>query len=252
MLSVCSKTIIPEYHRNKPLFFLHLPKTGGTTFRHMLARRFNPNSMIQITSNLDLSKINDEPRIYWCHGNYTLMHNRLPAGTQLITLLREPVSRTISLYYFARRAKSCTWHAPLHQHKADLNMFVTHPATSHEIVNPQTHRLAAETRPPEEERYSLERLRLAKKHLNECLFFGLQERFEESMELFAHTFGVPAFKTIDRKLENPDRSVSKKVDSTTLKEIISRTRLDDELYRYAESLFEARLEHFRNSGAKFA
>lgn len=82
--------------------FYHIPKTGGTTFHHMLKRvygkRFRWVKPQRWRTRQGLS-----PRILAVAGHMPWgMHKRWKFDGQLVTFLRDPVERIISLWWFMR------------------------------------------------------------------------------------------------------------------------------------------------------
>lgn len=71
------------------LFFMHIPRTGGTTISHILNNYFR---CVKVSSK-ELSPLKTE----CLHGHFRYSPNRI--GTW-VTFIREPKSRLISLYNY--------------------------------------------------------------------------------------------------------------------------------------------------------
>jgi len=94
-----------------PLLFDHFPKAGGTTIRRYLLRCFHPDDTFNLSpfklgcSRVDFASLpSHEHRRFKCvlaHGGRAL-RTWMPLDTAVITTVREPVSRTISWYFYAR------------------------------------------------------------------------------------------------------------------------------------------------------
>lgn len=80
-------------------------------------------------------------------------------------------------------------------------------------------------------------LELAKQQLEYCACFGIHERPEESAELFAHTFGLSVEFPTANPPQDPDDELAEAVNR--------RNQVDSELYRFANTLFDARLRLMR-------
>ena len=86
------------------LFFLHIPKTGGTTIDTMLREHFAP---VIVCPSKFYCAIYMPPAIvdkYWyfsAHAPYDLIFN-IPKPCQMISVFRNPITRSISEYYFNR------------------------------------------------------------------------------------------------------------------------------------------------------
>ena len=87
------------------LFFLHIPKTGGMTLHAMLAKHFRPEKICPErhfeAALVPPSEVNRYD-FFSAHTSYDLFL-RLPKPARVVTLLRDPIERTISDYFFLRR-----------------------------------------------------------------------------------------------------------------------------------------------------
>src|SRR5262249_170075 len=90
------------------LVFLHHPKTGGTTLHHILMRGFDEDEICPERFNgLQHYSAGDLARYRYFSGHFDLLSvSLIPGEKKIITMLREPISRLISLYYFQRAHKA--------------------------------------------------------------------------------------------------------------------------------------------------
>ena len=90
------------------LVFMHLPKTGGTTLHNLLSKNFNPEDICSERHNkLDtIEKFKLKSWIFFS-GHYDLnsINQNISEPKKIITILREPKSRILSAYYFAKSHK---------------------------------------------------------------------------------------------------------------------------------------------------
>jgi hypothetical protein len=86
------------------LVFLHLPKCGGTTLHNMLVDWYGPANMHPERFNgLYQSSVQDLASKTLFSGHYDYYSTQLvPGNPRLITFLRDPRSRLVSLYHFHR------------------------------------------------------------------------------------------------------------------------------------------------------
>ncbi|WP_198373668.1 sulfotransferase family protein [Roseomonas rosulenta] len=87
------------------LVFLHLPKTGGTTLHHHFSAFFRPEEICPSTGP-DLHLIPPERLAAYRYfaGHFVYDQLRLITGPLFtVTVLRPPVERLLSAYYFLRR-----------------------------------------------------------------------------------------------------------------------------------------------------
>jgi hypothetical protein len=133
-----------KFHRHdRPLYFLHIPKTAGTSMRSILMEAFG-DRLCPATMWDDFFR---EPGlrcgVYDAYSGHFGMI--LPAflGTRMriFTILREPVSRTVSHFHEVRRTVSHPMHYLVS--KQTLRDFVFDPATVPMLLNFQARYLAA-------------------------------------------------------------------------------------------------------------
>ena len=93
--------LAPETNR---LVFLHTPKTGGTSLHSMLKKNFQQHEIFPDRfDGLLNSSLHCLLRYKYFSGHFDfLAASSVPGNTKVVTLLREPVSRVLSHYYFYR------------------------------------------------------------------------------------------------------------------------------------------------------
>ena len=122
------------------LIFLHIGKTGGSTLATILNRIFSPNSffykyVIPISQNpsllgiwsiqkvkSELLNVSIEEKLSWEYIGGHLpfgIHEYLGARSYYVTLLRDPVERVLSSYYYC-----CQRHYDVTGEKIDLESFI--------------------------------------------------------------------------------------------------------------------------------
>ena|SRR5450432_4026868 len=223
------------------LIFLHIPKTAGTTLNRIIEWQYNPLSIFTLDpyrfrATAERFKTLSEERrrrmrVVRGHLYYGL-HEFLPQGATYITMLREPVARFLSSYYFILRRPLHPLHRKLKKEQLGVEDYLR--------IIPHRHnfqcRLIAGVKNGEigDERL----LDMAKEHLTKSFsVVGICERFEESLMLIAKTFGwdVPFYE---------NRKVSKnrsRVDQSSIEMIQEHNRLDLELYEFGKKLFDESL-----------
>lgn len=240
------------------LYFLHIPKSAGTTFRAFLEDHFDID---QICPHLVLEDIlarppSDLARYRLISGHHAwFLHSLLPRPPLVVTVLRDPVARTLSHFYHQRN-KTDAW---MHEVVRDwtFERYVHDPLGISEITNFQVRYLAMDRiqedywdHSPIRDRdhdaltakYSDPRLLdRAVERLESAITFGLVERLEETFRLVAHTFGWPGSTSPPRL--NPRRSERDAGDLTdrALEQVKRLTVLDQRLYDHAARLFDQRI-----------
>src|SRR4029077_12394403 len=94
------------------LIFLHIPKTAGTTLNRIIEWQYSPLSIFTIdpygiratSERLKTFSEQRRRRLRMVRGHiFYGIHEFLPQGATYITMLRDPVARTLSTYYFILR-----------------------------------------------------------------------------------------------------------------------------------------------------
>lgn len=231
------------------IIFQHIPKTAGTTFRYIIQYQFPPSGICELYGSSGphiqriekLQKLSDSQRkkikIINTHIGFGL-HNFLQQPCTYITFLREPISRTISMYYYFQKTKNFRFS------NLSLREFVQ---TYEGVQNGMTKNLAgivlksqlSEHSENQEFFCTEESLKIAQENIQKHFkFVGISERFDESLLLLQQKLGwkIPLY----------DRSnISKKpnnIDQDTIKLIEELNQFDSQLYQYAVTIFEQLIE----------
>lgn len=224
------------------LFFIHIMKTGGTTFYFNLRAHFGPEHVFpgdgdgeMVDRYLEVRRLTEltEDRLRTIRafaGHYPFVASQmvgLPVRT--ITVLREPVDRTIS-YLFQRMSSGSHAGASPEEVYEDgyLNPFW--------IANHQTKVFALSTddtfedvrQPLEIDRHRLER---AKANLEQVEVIGLQSHYVDFTREVEQRFGIPA--SVRKQRVNTS---AKEIPASLRRRIEEDLRYDLELYDFAESL----------------
>ncbi len=230
----------------RALIFLHIPKTAGTTLNRIIEWQYNPLSIF----TMDPYRIRATPerlkqlsearrrRLRMVRGHfYYGVHEYLPQESTYITMLREPVARFLSAYYFLQRRPLHPMHRKVKSERIGVEDFIR---LTPQRQNLQCSLIAGIKSNGKCEESTLE---IAKENLAKSFsIVGLSERFEESLMLIAKTFDweIPFYE---------NRKVSKtrpKVESSAVEMIKEHNRLDLELYEFGKGLFEASLAKKEN------
>jgi hypothetical protein len=87
------------------LVFLHLPKTGGTTLHHHFSAHFTPDEICPLRSpGLERYTVTELAQWRYFSGHYNAEEiKRIPGPLFVVTVLRNPIERLLSHYYFWKR-----------------------------------------------------------------------------------------------------------------------------------------------------
>jgi hypothetical protein len=253
--------------QNEPLpllVFVHIPKTAGTTLRTVLNMN-EPGSRSRALGNvfkgggglnkapiarLRAGKGPDLTRVRLVRGHVPLgireyLPKHLPEGRELrcFTFLRDPIDRTLS-HYFAIRETGRGYRLPPLAADAALEDALE-GGYLHD--NLQTRMLSGLPEPFGE--VDDEMLERAKRNLrDELAFFGLTERFDESLVLAKQRLGLRAILYGSSSRVNTSRPRGDDI-SAALRRAAERCNpYDIRLYRYAQELFDNAPER---QGAEF-
>src|SRR5581483_8192664 len=180
---------------DKALLYLHLPKCGGTTLNRVIEWEYNPLRIYSIDPSFfrwSYYKLGKWPkerlakmRVFKGHMPFGL-HRILPQPATYITVLREPVERVISEYYFAKHYRL----HPQHRRMQSLSLEEYSMTTPHH--NLQCKLLAGLPGPRDflDGDCSELHLETAKQNVaNHFSLAGLTGRFEETLALLKLIFG---------------------------------------------------------------
>lgn len=235
------------------LYFLHIHKTAGSSLREYIQSKFPIPKISRL--RWELPFLVNAPRetlaqwrVFCGHYGYYL-EGILGRPVVHVTMLRDPVERTISAFY-DQKWREDLW---LHDHIKDMTLedYVFDQIGTREVMNFQTRTMAFDSveehlkgyaelwRDPERTREvlgSAEMLELAKRRIAACACVGFQDRFQDSMRLLAYTFGWARPESEPRK--NIRRTQREVLSDRALERIREITALDQALYDFARERFE--------------
>jgi hypothetical protein len=246
------------------LVFEHIPKTAGTTLRQVLRRRYGSRLAVHFSvaqprrraaELAALIEAGRPPRALISTVGYGL-HERLPGSLRYahFTLLRDPIQRTISNYYYSLQIGEVQEGTSLVAFcSADPDTVVAARATNKQTAflasrnwNYQTAFLSGlraqqllDGRPFDPADYDEALLERAKRNLDAFVVPGLVERFDETLLLLGHTLGWP-LRTLRFVQKNRGRRRPKRLDLSAEERdaLAAANALDLELYRHAAERFE--------------
>jgi Sulfotransferase family len=236
------------------IIFLHLPKTGGSTLARVIKRQYRPESVLRLYESefgeeLEQLRPFQLERLRAVMGHFYFgAHNFLSRPARYMTLIREPVERIISHYYFVRRSPGHEFYEPANEFS--LKDFVEYCSieTERRSDNDQTRQLAGVHGRGSSQTDAAELLEIAQRNLAEHFsVVGITEEFDRSLILARRTFG---WKHVFYTSRNVTRQRPHKDELTqeTLEVIEAHNDQDLQLYRCARDLLT---EHIRREGSGF-
>jgi hypothetical protein len=263
--------IFKRFRRAEPATnFVHIPKTAGTSFivwldRFFPAERIFPHQLWREVRDIDPAE-NQTYELYRGHfgggGVRQLTHRPLAS----LTILRDPVELAKSTYQYVLREQNTRVHRLLKTQDFSLRDFISHPQTQPLVTNRLIRNLSfdfAEDPDAQEVFLSAEtvqylqqhlgqgkqpladgdRLKRAKAFLQQAHWFGLAERFNESMQLLSFVNAWRPMGSSQKLNTSPGIEVS----ATCLEHIKSLNAEDLAFYRWAAQLFDERFAHMQRT-----
>ncbi|MEH7237273.1 sulfotransferase family 2 domain-containing protein [Bacillus sp. JJ1562] len=210
------------------LIFMHIQKTAGSTLRSILNKEFGKENTWfgRTLDELPKDRI-DELKCVGGHFEYGIHENFTRPYTYL-TMLREPVDRVLSYYYFLKNNPARSKYDEVIN--MDLDMFLQN--YKKQTSNYQTKRIAGGEINLEKAKQNL---------ISDFSFIGLTERFDESLELMKKVYGLPNFKYKKSRNITQNRPSKQETPKSVIKMIEEHNELDIKLYQFVSKLFEQRL-----------
>ncbi len=230
------------------VIFLHIPKTAGTTLHLIMAQQYDPWVVYHFANNRPSKAIHDfralpqtrQEGMTALYGHVPFgLHEHLDRPCKYITILRDPVERIISNYYFVLRRERHFAHQGVRDGQMSLKDFVTSNIVPR-MDNTMTRMLAGARRIPFGE-CPPELLEEAQANLRDHFaLVGLTERFDETLMLLRSMLGWPE-PYYARFNVTPNRPRQAEIPADTLSAIEEINHLDVELYRHVQQLFEEKI-----------
>ncbi len=248
------------------LIHLHIPRNAGSTLGRLLRLKlgFWPPSYLlhhfrtlgfyrlagyeQRLDAIEALSASDrrQVRLFEAHAGFGL-HERLRQPSTYLTMLREPIDRAISVFYYQRR------HARIPDDMT-LEQFVLHadPQRVWWVDNAQVRYLAGtggNIVDVARGQCTRTMLDVAIERLEEAFaFVGIVERFDESLVLLRRMLNWRGCYYVASNVTKRRRR-TQELQSAELELLNEHNELDCELYRHAKSLLERRVA---DAGASFA
>lgn len=243
------ESLLRETKREKsgsPIVFIHAPKTGGMTLYSMIREIYKPSELHKINPAAEsIEKYKSLPqtrkdklKMIYGHMDYAL-RELLPPDSSYVTLMRHPVDRVISHYYYVRRTEN----DPLRElaMRSSLYDWVAH-CNLEEMENGQTRRLSGMAGRMKFGECSMEMLAQAKTNVaRDFALVGVTERYDETYILMSKMFGWPIknFPLVNVAKWKPGQN---EIPARTIRLIEKFNALDMELYDHATRLFDEKTE----------
>lgn len=231
-----------------PLIFTHMHKSGGMTLQNTVVKRQYAGGVIHRLNGRqdDADAFRALPqeqrhRINLLTGHmYFGMHEYLRPGATYMTMLRDPVERVISFYYFVRRLKThYMWRFGFTE-ETTLREFLEQRRCI-ELDNFQTRNLCRD--PGGHLPFGKVKPHMcdeALDNLDRYSVIGVTEQFDDSLRILTHRFG---WKDVSYKRLNvtPGRPRADEIEPGTVALIRELNHYDVLVYEKARAIFHRQL-----------
>lgn len=256
--------------KNEICLFLHIPKAAGTTLQTILSHNFPPRKTWIIDPNRpcttirNFSKLSAEEKkqIVAFRGHMAFgTHQHVDGDFTYVTLLRHPVDRMISHYYYVKQCGPAHYLFEEVRRNGYSLVDYVRSGISPELDNGQVRLLTDTENTVPIGGMTREHLEQAKQNLARHFgVVGTVDRFDEFLIMLRKRFELPSIE-YDRENVTKSRPLLKDLPETDRQAILDVNQLDEELYRFAQDLmtsqilaygpsFEQELKEFRSRQQK--
>ncbi|WP_368298715.1 sulfotransferase family 2 domain-containing protein [Cytobacillus firmus] len=222
----------------------HIPKTGGMTLRSIVNKNYDKEKMLTNVFSSSVSKfkkdIQEKTDIEFVTGHHPFgLHEYTNRPCAYITMLRDPIERVISMYYYNLRKEN----HPLHKKVKQLTFeeFINDKGLSRRTINRQTQKIVGSLNPREDD------LQKAKNILSKHYkVVGITEMFDESIFLMKKELGWQDI-SYERKNYTADRPTREQFSNEIIERIKELNHIDMQLYKWAKRNLMERLEALDSS-----
>lgn len=223
----------------EPILFFHLPKTAGSALRQLFAMHLGEDRVTKsLAMPLDQALVRYEDADAIC-GHFFAEHGHsLPADRISLTVLRSPVDRFLSYYYFQ---KFDVQQGLIDQrvHALDLDEFVAQLTDSDlDELNKQTFLLYPLGTSSMKILPWPERVLAAQRALDRFDYVGVHDEIEDFVCMLSARMGWPSEATLDRVNVTSRRHAPELISAETRKKL-------DQLLQYDQAVYEHAVARFR-------
>ncbi|MDM5225448.1 sulfotransferase family 2 domain-containing protein [Cytobacillus sp. NJ13] len=225
------------------LIFMHIPKTGGMTLKRIIKRQYPDNMILKDITDGKIQEFKEkleERDFKFVFGHLSFgLHLHTTKQCTYITMLREPIDRVISMYYYVLGKEK----HPLHGIVKGLSFeeFLDHPDLKNHTNNMQTKRALGKNS------LITTDLELAKLNLlNHFTVIGITEMFDDSIKLMKEKLNWNDISYV-RKNKTKKRLSKDELGQRIISKITENNELDIELYNWAKNKLEEDLKSSSDS-----
>lgn len=237
---------------SRRMAFVHIPRTGGTSLGRIMRHIYGAQNIAEFYGDAEENVVNNKIERFRSAGlekqslpdvligHFVFEFDELSAHYAYTTMLRRPLDRMISYYFYALRDRNNYFHSYIVQRRLSLDAFLLSDL-SLDFDNYQVRAISGASFESHRERVDEEHLNKAKSNLADRFrCFGLTERFPESVDAFAAAFGWNIEILPRDNMNSYPGEVS--VSQEAVAHVEASNRFDQQLYDFGSALFEERLQ----------
>ncbi|WP_404324288.1 sulfotransferase family protein [Cytobacillus firmus] len=225
------------------LIFMHIPKTAGMTLKRIIKRQYPDDRILKDITDGKIQEFKEkmeEQDFSFVFGHLSFgLHLHTTKPCTYITMLREPIDRVISMYYYVLGKEN----HPLHNIVKELSFeeFLDHPDLKNHTNNMQTKRVLGKntliTSDLEQAKLNL---------LNHFSVIGITEMFDDSIKLMKKKLNWNDISYV-RKNQTKKRLSRDQIDQRLIEKITEYNKLDIQLYNWAKIKLENDLKSSKDN-----
>ena len=209
--------------------FIHVPKTGGTTLNCALHGTDIPQK-----NSFNFRHIAYDTKLSTCGDIFNPLKNDKYRDFKIFMMLRHPVDRILSEYYFIREREE--FFSLLKPRPNSFEEYALHAQTNNYVVSFLLgNKIYNKKRPNEDD---FEQILNVIEDLN--ITMGIYEHFEDSLALFQREIGISWPKTIESKRVTIFRPPLHDINQSLYDKIMIKNQWDVKLYEYGLNKFQER------------
>ena len=227
----------------RKIFFDHFPKTGGTSLVKNIEKIIGSTECFHSNTTDVFTALYTSTDVFMLHGHFHFNSiNVIPIDRYCMTMLRDPVDRVLSSYYFARNNCSINLGGSVkYAHLMELEEYieVQYPELINEVSNSQTKHFyplcwRGAGVPNEQEMLSC-----AMQALEQFQLVGVLDQYRDFLDVLCFEQGWLAVTDIVNENITKGRQKVSGLSAQVLRRLEELNKLDIELYQYACKLFKA-------------
>ncbi len=223
-------------------YFMHISKCAGTATRVFLDNAYSADRiMAPYFGSYGWSDLADNPmpevpyELYRGHFGYRLPASLPHRAWEILTVLRDPVDRCLSRFYYLKQLK-LIHPATTFANWLEYGIRVHETITGFLVVSEAPDRVRGGSAV---RAYSVAQLDEARANLSRCRVVGLQERIEDTINLFAWHLGILPPLSLPRNNPTLNRDRVRDLPEALRARVEEVMEADRVLYRQAETQFHA-------------